>query len=125
MGKYALRRVLQAIPLLLGVAILSFALIQFLPGGPLTLLAHNPHATAAQIKQISHNLGLDQPGYVQFFKWAGGLLHGDWGTSCGWPPRAQRHRGPFAGYPPLDGHGAARLDHPGGYLWCPLGRPSL
>ena len=81
MGKYALRRVLQAIPLLLGVAILSFALIQFLPGGPLTLLAHNPHATPAQIRQISHNLGLDQPGYIQFFKWAGGLLHGDWGTS--------------------------------------------
>ena len=81
MGKYTLRRVLQAIPLLLGVAILSFALIQFLPGGPLTLLAHNPHATAAQIKQISHNLGLDQPGYIQFFKWIGGLLHGDWGTS--------------------------------------------
>jgi peptide/nickel transport system permease protein len=81
MATYALRRILQAIPLLLGVAVLSFTLIQFLPGGPLTLLAHNPRATPAQVQQIAHNLGLDQPGYVQFFKWLGGLLHGDWGTS--------------------------------------------
>lgn len=81
MGKYALRRSLQALPLLAGVAILCFALTQFLPGGPLTLLARNPHATAAQIKNIAHDLGLDQPGYVQFFHWVGGMIHGDWGTS--------------------------------------------
>ena len=81
MGQYTLRRTLQAIPLLLGVAILSFAFIQYLPGGPLALIARNPHATPEQIKNIAHNLGLDQPGYIQFFHWLGGILHGDWGTS--------------------------------------------
>lgn len=81
MGKYAIRRSLQALPLLFGVALLSFVLIQFLPGGPLTLLAHSPHMTAAQLHNIAHNLGLDQPGYVQFFKWVGGMARGDWGIS--------------------------------------------
>jgi len=81
MGTYIVRRSLQALPLLLGVAILTFVLIQYLPGGPLTLIARSPHATPAQIANIAHNLGLDQPGYIQFFHWLGGILHGDWGTS--------------------------------------------
>lgn len=81
MGQFTLRRTLQALPLLLGVAVLSFMLIQYLPGGPLALIARNPHATPAQIRNIAHNLGLDQPGYVQFFRWLGGILRGDWGTS--------------------------------------------
>ena len=51
MGTYIVRRSLQALPLLLGVAILSFVLIQYLPGGPLTLMAHNPHMTPAQLSQ--------------------------------------------------------------------------
>jgi peptide/nickel transport system permease protein len=45
------------------------------------LLARNPHTSAAQLANIRHNLGLDQPGYVQFLRWSGGLLRGDWGTS--------------------------------------------
>jgi peptide/nickel transport system permease protein len=81
MGPYAARRFAQAIPVLLGVAVLTFVLIQYLPGGPLTLLAHNPHVSAAQLRNIRHNLGLDQPGYLQFLRWLGGILHGDWGTS--------------------------------------------
>jgi peptide/nickel transport system permease protein len=81
MGQYAARRLVQAIPMLLGVAVLTFVLIQYLPGGPLTLLAHNPHVGAAQLRNIRHNLGLDQPGYMQFLHWLGGVLHGDWGTS--------------------------------------------
>ncbi len=81
MGPYATRRLAQAIPVLLGVAVLTFVLIQYLPGGRLTLLAHNPHVSAAQLRNIRHNLGLDLPGYVQFLRWLGGVLHGDWGTS--------------------------------------------
>ncbi len=81
MGTYAARRLLQAIPLLLGVMVLTFLLIQYLPGGPLALLAHNRHVDAAHIRAVRHSMGLDQPGYVQFFHWLGGILHGDWGTS--------------------------------------------
>ncbi len=81
MGPYAIRRSLQAIPLLLGIAALSFLFMQLAPGGPLALMAHNPHMTQAQLNNIKANLGLDKPGIVQFALWLGGLLHGDWGYS--------------------------------------------
>jgi peptide/nickel transport system permease protein len=81
MGTYTMRRLLQAVPLLLGVMILTFVLIQYLPGGPLSLLAHNRRVNPDQLRLLRHNLGLDQPGYVQFLHWFGGILHGDWGTS--------------------------------------------
>ena len=81
MGTYAVRRLLQAIPLLLGIMVSTFLLIKYLPGGPLTILAHNPHVNPAQLAIMRHNLGLDLPGYLQFLRWLGGILHGDWGTS--------------------------------------------
>jgi peptide/nickel transport system permease protein len=80
-GTYTVRRLLQAIPLLLGVMILTFLLIQYLPGGPLSLLAHNRRVNPDQLRLLRHNLGLDQPGYIQFLHWFGGIVHGDWGTS--------------------------------------------
>ena len=81
MGQYTIRRSLQAVPLLFGIAAISFLFMQLAPGGPLTLLAHNPHMTQAQLNNIKANLGLDKPGIVQFALWLGGLLHGDWGYS--------------------------------------------
>ncbi len=44
-------------------------------------MAHNPHVNPTQLRLLRHNLGLDQPGYVQFLHWIGGILRGDWGTS--------------------------------------------
>jgi peptide/nickel transport system permease protein len=81
MGQYTIRRSIQAIPLLLGIAAISFLFMQLAPGGPLALLARNPHMTPAQLENIKANLGLDKPGIVQFALWMGGLLHGDWGYS--------------------------------------------
>src|SRR5579872_426882 len=81
MGKYTLRRSIQAIPLLLGIAAISFLFMQLAPGGPLTLLAHNPRMTQTQLNHLRANLGLDKPAIVQFGLWLGGLLHGDWGYS--------------------------------------------
>ena len=81
MGTYAARRLVQAIPLLLGVMVLTFLVIQYLPGGPLALLAHNPHVNPARLAILRHSLALDQPGYLQFLHWLGGILSGDWGTS--------------------------------------------
>ncbi|MDQ2832129.1 MAG: ABC transporter permease [Chloroflexota bacterium] len=81
MGKYTIRRSILALPLLLGIAAISFLFMQLAPGGPLTILAHNPHMTQAQLNNIKANLGLDKPGIVQFALWLGGLLHGDWGYS--------------------------------------------
>ncbi len=81
MGQYTVRRTIQALPLLFGIAAISFLFMQLAPGGPLALLARNPHMTQAQINNIKANLGLDKPAIVQFALWFTGLLHGDWGYS--------------------------------------------
>jgi peptide/nickel transport system permease protein len=58
-----------------------FAILQQAPGGPLTPYLQNPHITQADIERLRHNLGLDQPVYVQYFKWLWQVLHGDFGWS--------------------------------------------
>jgi peptide/nickel transport system permease protein len=81
MSRFVLRRLLGAIPLLFGVAILSFLFAQLMPGGPDTLFARNGRMTQQQLDDIRHSLGLDQPVYVQLGKWLGKLVQGDLGTS--------------------------------------------
>jgi len=51
------------------------------PGGPLAVYTLNPTVTALDIERVKHQFGLDQPVYVQYFKWAGGLATGNWGYS--------------------------------------------
>jgi peptide/nickel transport system permease protein len=58
-----------------------FAILQNAPGGPLTPYLQNPHITEADIIRLKHNLGLDQPVYVQYFKWLFQVLRGDFGWS--------------------------------------------
>lgn len=81
MGRYLTRRLLILIPLLLLTTVISFAVMQLAPGGPLAAYEHSPSITAAQLKAIEHDLGLDQPAYIQYLRWLGGLVHGDWGYS--------------------------------------------
>jgi len=81
MGRYALRRSMQTLPLLVGIAAISYLFMRLAPGGPLALMAHNPRMTQAQLDNIKANLGLDKPVGVQFALWLGGLLRGDWGYS--------------------------------------------
>jgi peptide/nickel transport system permease protein len=81
MSRYLIRRVVQLLPLLLLTTIVSFAVMQLAPGGPLSAYEHSPSITAAQLKVISHDLGLDQPAPVQYWRWLTGLLQGQWGYS--------------------------------------------
>ncbi len=81
MLSFLVRRVVQAIPLLILVTIVSFVVMQLTPGGPLSAYTHNPHITAAQIEAIKHQWGLDQPPPVQYLHWFTSLLRGDWGFS--------------------------------------------
>ena len=81
MGTYIIRRLLGLIPLLLGISFVSFLFMQLMPGGPTALLARNSHLTQQQLLAIRHNLGLDQPWYVQYWKWLLALIHGNLGTS--------------------------------------------
>ena len=81
MAQYLVRRLLGTIPLLLGVAILSFVFMQLAPGGPDTLYARAGRMSDAQLAAIRHDLGLDRPPHVQLAIWLKNLVQGDLGTS--------------------------------------------
>jgi peptide/nickel transport system permease protein len=82
MRTYILRRVLQTIPLLLGIAALSFLLLRLAPGDFLNTMAENPAISPATIASLRHRFGLDQPWYVQFLLYVRNVfLHLDFGES--------------------------------------------
>ena len=92
MGAYLIRRILIAIPVMLGITIISFVALSLAPGDPLTArldpailaeLLRNPAALEAR----RHELGLDQPIPVRYLVWLGGVVRGDFGYSI------QSHRG--------------------------------
>ncbi|MDK3019878.1 ABC transporter permease [Pseudodonghicola flavimaris] len=77
---YLLRRVLAAIPVMLVVAVFVFLLLRLTPGDPAAILAGDM-ATPEQLDRIRESLGLNDPLLVQFVRWIGALLQGDFGTS--------------------------------------------
>lgn len=79
MGRYIIRRLLQAVVLLLIVSIVTFALIYSAPGGP-SMLA-NPDLTADELETMTGNLGLNDPLPVQYIRWLRNVLRGDLGVS--------------------------------------------
>src|SRR6201982_2117650 len=75
-----MRRLLVAVPSLIGVVIVTFLLTRALPGDPAAYFA-GPAATKEAIEQIRQKLGLDKPLYVQFVRYVGDLARGDLGNS--------------------------------------------
>ena len=73
-------RLLSALPILLIVSLITFAMIHLIPGDPAAAIA-GLSATPEQIANIRHDLGLDQPLATQFVRWYANLLHGDLGRS--------------------------------------------
>ncbi len=80
MLSYVLRRLAIAIPTLLLVSILVFSLLKFLPGDPAIALAGEERDPAV-IEFLRQKYSLDQPLYVQYGKWLGGIVQGDFGLS--------------------------------------------
>ena len=80
MGRYLLRRLLQAIPVIFFSTFLVFLVIHLIPGDAAAVLA-GPNATAESLAAIRQDMGLDQPLFVQYVFWAGHVLHGDLGRS--------------------------------------------
>jgi glutathione transport system permease protein len=80
MLRHALHRIGLAIPVLFGVLLIGFLLMQVVPTDPATVRA-GPQATAEVIAEIRAELGLDAPIYVQFGKYLWRLAHGDFGVS--------------------------------------------
>ena len=81
LSKYFLRRLGHFIPTLLGVAILSFALVRMVPGDPVLLLLGDRGIDPEVYESMERNLGLDRPAHEQFFVFLGNALRGDLGRS--------------------------------------------
>ena len=81
MTRFLIRRLLGAIPLLLGVAVLSFIFMQLAPGGPDAMFARNARMTEEALQAIRHNMGLDRPVHEQLLIWLGNLVRGNLGIS--------------------------------------------
>ena len=83
MGKYIARRLLQLIPILIGITFLSFAMIRLAGGDAVTYMYENAGVNVSQeiIDQAKAEYGLDKPFLVQYAKWFAGMVTGDMGTS--------------------------------------------
>lgn len=81
MLKLLRQRLLDFIPMLLVTSMAVFALLHFLPGDPVTSMMSGSGASADVIETVRHQLGLDQPAYVQYWRFLSGALQGDLGRS--------------------------------------------
>jgi hypothetical protein len=77
---YVVRRLIQLVPIVLGVTALVFFLIHLVPGDPARTILGN-HATAAKVALLHKEWGLDKPLPVQYWRFLGRMLHGDLGSS--------------------------------------------
>ena len=81
MTSYILRRLLQMIPLLLGISFIVFAMINLVPGSPLDRYENQPGVRRADMERISQSLGLSDPWYQRYTQWLWNALHLDFGFS--------------------------------------------
>ena len=85
MRKYALRRLVSAVPTLFGITVLIFVAMRVLPGDPVAMIASEGQGTyalrAEELAKARATLGLDKPYYLQYLDWMGEVLRGDLGRS--------------------------------------------
>jgi peptide/nickel transport system permease protein len=80
MTAYIVRRVLSLIPVIIGITMLVFLIMQLAPGDPAKIML-GTKATEASLTQLRHDLGLDQPLHVQYARWISRVVQGNWGRS--------------------------------------------
>jgi peptide/nickel transport system permease protein len=80
MGGYILKRLLLAVPVLLGITVIVFLIMAMIPGDPATAILGS-YATPENVERLNRQLGLDRPLWQQYFIWLGNLLQGDFGRS--------------------------------------------
>jgi peptide/nickel transport system permease protein len=81
MAAYLLRRIGQAVLILLGISLVTFFLLYVIPADPAQMIVGRSVAGAEQIANVRAQLGLDRPFHEQYFRYLGGLLQGDLGRS--------------------------------------------
>jgi peptide/nickel transport system permease protein len=80
-SRYLVRRLLTAIPTLLLISFVLYAVLSLAPGDPLSQFAANPAVPPEVRENIRRSLGLDEPWLIRYVKWLFALSHGDWGYS--------------------------------------------
>jgi len=80
-GRYLLRRVLIAVPSLLGISLVLFTVLALAPGDPFGDLASNPNVPPEVAAGLRAKFGLDDPVFLRYLHWLSAMLHGDWGFS--------------------------------------------
>ena len=81
MSRYLLRRLLIAVPVLLGISLVLFSILALAPGDPFGELALNPNIPPEVRFNLRKQFGLDDPLVVRYVRWLVAMLHGDWGYS--------------------------------------------
>ncbi|MBT9159845.1 MAG: nickel ABC transporter permease [Dehalococcoidia bacterium] len=82
---YIIRRIGVMVFILLGVSVITFSMMHFVPGDPAEVIAierYGEEVTAETIEHVRRELGLDQPVYIQYFRWLTNVLQGDLGYSA-------------------------------------------
>jgi len=80
-GRYLLRRLLIAVPSLLGISVVLFTLLALAPGDPFGELASNVNVPPEVAAGLRAKFGLDDPIALRYLRWLSAMLHGDWGFS--------------------------------------------
>src|SRR5579872_7104399 len=81
MGRYLLRRLLLMVPTLFGASVVIFVGLRIIPGDPVQMMLGDNVVTTADIDRLRDELGLNEPIFVQYFRWLLPMLHGDFGQS--------------------------------------------
>ncbi|WGS19671.1 MULTISPECIES: ABC transporter permease [unclassified Bradyrhizobium] len=81
MSQYILRRLMIAIPSLLGISFVLFIVLALAPGDPFSELATNPNVPPEVQAALRAKFGLDDPIYLRYLHWLSAMAHGDWGFS--------------------------------------------
>lgn len=81
MARFVVSRAVQAVPLLVGISLLAFILLQAIPGDPTTAYYGTASVTSEDLERLRDDLGLDEPVIVQYFAWFENFVQGDWGIS--------------------------------------------
>jgi peptide/nickel transport system permease protein len=79
--QYILKRLLLAVPTLVGVSLIVFFMVRLIPGGVVQQIAGDTPVTEEFRQQVERDLGLDKPAVEQYFVWLGGVARGDFGRS--------------------------------------------
>lgn len=81
MGRYALRRLLLAVPALFGISLVLFTVLALAPGDPFEELVTNPNVPPEVAQRLRTQFGLDDPVLVRYVRWLGAMVRGQWGFS--------------------------------------------